>query len=183
MRKFLFFLLMMLLILSLSISCKTKPPVPEIQEVVEVAEIVEAVVEEEPVIEVLEPEFNIVSIVIKQADLVNTQFEAVVRIDNPNEFAVVLSSLSYQLYGNDRFWADGKENDIFMVPALSSFETAFNFTMNFIDMDRSLLNDIIAMRQVRYRFKGDVEVKAGIPKVPSFLMSFERSGLSDVKQK
>jgi len=185
MREFLFFISL----LSLLAACKSQPPVePEILEIVEIAveepeAIIVEVIEEEPVIEVLEPEFNIVRIAVLQADLINTKFEAVLRIDNPNEFAVNLSSLCYELYGNGRFWADGVESEILQVPAQSSCETEFHFNMNFINMNRSLLDDIISMRQVNYRFKGDVEVEAGIPKVPSFLMSFERSGLSDVKQK
>jgi LEA14-like dessication related protein len=184
MRKFLFYLLL----LPLLMTCKSQPPAqPEIPEVVEMApraeEIVVEIFEEEPVIEVLEPEINIVYIAILQADLVNTKFEAVVRIDNPNEFEVNLSSLYYELYGNGRFWADGMEKDILQVPAKSFCETEFHFTMNFINMPRNLLDDVIAMRQVRYRFVGDVEVEAGIPRVPSFQMSFERSGLSDVKRK
>jgi len=173
MRRFLFFLLPIVTIFLLS-ACKTQPPAPP------------EIVEEEPVIEVIEviePQFNIVSIAIIQADLVNTQFEAVIRIDNPNQFAVDLSSLSYQLYGNGKFWADGKGDDVLHVPALSSCETEFQFTMNFINMSRSLLDDVIAMREVRYRFSGDVEVDAVVPRVPSFQMTFERSGLSEVKQK
>ena len=182
MWKFLFFLLL----LPLLMTCKSPPPAPpETPEAVEVLEAKEAifeVAEEEPAIEVLEPEFNIVSIAVIQADLINTKFKAVVRIDNPNRFALNLSSLYYELYGNGRFWADGMENDIFQVPAQSSRETEFHFSMNFINMNRNLLDDIIAMRQVRYRFKGDVEVETEIPKVPPFQMSFERSGLSDVKR-
>jgi LEA14-like dessication related protein len=174
MRKFLFFLSLF----SLLIACKSPPSAPP-EIIPELAEIFE----EEPEIEILEPDFNVVSIVIIQADLINTQFEAVVRIDNPNDFAVSLSSLHYELYGNGRFWADGREKNILQIPAKSSCETELHFSMNFINMSRALLDDIIAMRQVSYRFIGDAEVEVGIPRVPPFQMSFERSGLSDVKRK
>jgi len=166
MRKFLFFLMIPLLLTV----CKSKPPVK-----LEVAK--------EPEIEFLEPEINVVSIVILQADLINTQFEAVVRIDNPNNFAVDLSSLSYELYGNGKFWANGKEQDILHIPALSSCETEFRFSMNFINMNRKLLDDVIALRQVRYRFSGDVEVDPDTSRLPSFHMNFERTGLSEVRPK
>jgi len=165
MRKFLFFLAIPLLLTV----CKSKPAVLEIVN--------------EPEIEILEPEFNVVSIVILQADLINTQFEAVVRIDNPNKFAVDLSSLNYELYGNGKFWANGKEQDILHIPALSSCETEFRFSMNFINMNRKLLDDVIALRQVRYRFAGDVEVEPDISKLPAFHMNFERTGLSEVRPK
>jgi len=169
MRKLIFFLLM----ITLLCTCKTKPqPIEEIPEP-----------EPEIVIEVQEPLFEIVSIIIIQADLINTQFETVLKISNPNNFALFLSSIKYQLYGNGLFWADGTGNDILQIPANSSSEAKFRFTMNFINMNRRLLDDIIAMRQVRYHFKGEAEVKPDVPNLPPFVMDFDCAGLSDVKQR
>jgi len=135
------------------------------------------------VVEVKEPNFNILSIVVIQADLINTQFEAVIKIDNPNAFDVNLSSLGYELYGNGKLWADGKGKDVLLVPAQSSCQTEFRFSMNFINMTRPLLDDIIAKRQVRYRFTGNVDVSPLIPNADPFTMKFEQSGLSGVKEK
>jgi LEA14-like dessication related protein len=132
-------------------------------------------------VEVAEPEFNIISIVILQADLINTEFETVLKIDNPNNFPVELSTLKYELFGNGLLWADGIENDILRVPAKSSLETKFNFTMNFINMNRKLLDDVIAMRQVQYRFKGNALVRA--PGTQIFTMNYNCTGLSEVKKK
>ena len=161
MRKFLFFIGMVLLFST----CKSPPLIPP------------------HIVEIKEPEFEIVSILVLQADLVNTQFETVLRIKNPNEFAVELSSVSYELHGNGRLWAEGAQDDIFQIPAESSCETVFNFSMNFINMSRGLLDDIIAMRRVNYRFKGDAEVKPGIPLLSPFTMNFDCAGLSEVKQR
>jgi len=138
---------------------------------------------EPEVIEVIEPNFNIISIAVIQADLINTQFEAVIEIDNPNVFDLNLSSLGYELYGNGKLWADGKGKDILHIPAQSSCQTEFRFSMNFINMSRPLLDDIIAKRQVRYRFAGNVTVEPVIKNTDPFTMNFERSGLSGVKEK
>jgi LEA14-like dessication related protein len=150
------------------LSCKT-PPV---------------VIKEEPipVIDVIKPEFEIVSIVIIQAELINTEFETVVKIDNPNEFPVALSSINYSLYGNGLLWSDGRKKDILHIPAQSSCETKFCFTMNFINMNRRLLDDIIAMRHIKYRFKGAAEVNTDFAHIQPFITSFDRAGLSEVKQ-
>jgi len=153
-----------LLIASLIISCKTTPPKP--------AEI-----------EFLEPKFEVTSIYIIQADLVVTEFEAVIRIDNPNNFAADLSSIKYELYGNSHFWSDGVANNVFRIPANCSSETHFRFKMNFINTSRKLLDDVINMRQVNYRFKGQAEVKPDIPQASLFNVQFDCSGLSDVKRK
>ena len=155
--------LIVLVILFACLGCKTKPVGPAVQ--------------------IKNPEFQILSIAIIQADLVNTQFEAVIRIDNPNDFAIDLTSLTYELYGNGAFWASGKGIDLLHIPPHYSSEAEFYFSMNFINMDRRLLDDVIAMRRVQYKFKGEVEVEPDFPRSKSFNFLFERSGLSDVKEK
>jgi len=155
----------LLLIALLVITCKTtpKPTLPEI--------------------EFLEPKFEVTSIYIIQADLVVTEFEAVIKIDNPNNFAADLSSIKYELYGNNHFWSDGVADNIFRIPANCSSETKFRFKMNFINTSRKLLDDVINMRQVNYRFKGQAEVKPDVPKAAVFNVQFDCSGFSDVKRK
>ncbi|MCL2440950.1 MAG: LEA type 2 family protein [Treponema sp.] len=136
-----------------------------------------------PSVKIIEPEFDVVSIYIIQADLVVTEFEAVIRINNPNDFAVELSSITYELFGNSRFWAGGIAKDVFLVPANTSGETRFNFSMNFINMNRALLDDVIAMRQVNYRFKGQANVRPVIRSSSPFNVDFDCSGYSEVKRK
>jgi LEA14-like dessication related protein len=115
-----------------------------------------------------------------QADLINTKFKAGLRINNPNGFAVDLSSMDYELYGNGSLWAAGKEKPLLHIPAQSSGETEISFSMNFIGMSRRLLDDIIALRRVSYRFSGTTEIETGIPYFPSFCMRFDCKGDSDV---
>jgi len=160
--KKIFLLLFTILIL---VSCKSKPgPAAEAE------------------IEIIEPEFEIVSIVILQADIVVTEFETVLRVKNPNNFAVTLTSLTYELFGNGAFWARGSANDILLVPPLGTSELKFTFDMNFINMSRRLLDDVIAMRQVNYRFRGDAQIQPDIPRIPPFTMKYDCSGLSEVRR-
>jgi LEA14-like dessication related protein len=176
------------------ISCKTPAPVVELEQpvvhvvklepipVVQSAPVLEAEPEVIiPVIDILEPEFSIVSIYILKADLVVTEFETVLRIDNPNEFEVEFSSIIYELYGNGSFWADGKGSGILHVPALSSSETNFIFKMNFIDMNRRLLDDVIALKPIDYRFKGQAHVQPELQNYPAFIANFDCSGYSQVR--
>jgi len=161
-------------------TCKSQPQVIEEPEIIIVVEI-----EPEPEIEIeiIEPEFEVVSIVILQADLVVTEFETVLRVKNPNEFALELKSITYELFGNNALWAEGSSSNVLLIPPLSSSETTFMFSMNFIDMRRSLLDDVIAMRRVNYRFRGKAEVQPLIPNVGSFIMSYDCFGFSDVRRR
>jgi LEA14-like dessication related protein len=127
-----------------------------------------------------EPQFNITSIAIMKAELINTRFKVKLRIDNPNAFPVELSSFSYELYGAGRFWAGGRETDILDIPAEGSAERELFLRMNFINMKRDLLDQVVALRRVNYRFAGEATVSTGIEYLPSFLMAFDRSGYSVV---
>jgi LEA14-like dessication related protein len=162
-------------------SCKTKQPAVFVDEpyifAYDEPDIVE--IEETPPV-ITDPEFEILSLAVIQADLVVTRFKTILKVINPNNFALNLSGLKYELYGEGLFWASGKAVDLLSIPENSSCETGFVFSMNFINMSRKLLDDIIALKKVRYRFLGEAEVNADIPDAAPFNITFERSGLSDV---
>ena len=125
-----------------------------------------------------EPDFSISSIVILQAELVNTRLKVKLRIENPNPFPVSFSSLEYELYGEGRFWAEGTEKNAFTVPASDFIEKDLYLIMNFIDMKRGLLDKVIAMESVEFRFAGTVVINA--MDMPILTKSFDLEGESEV---
>ena len=131
---------------------------------------------------VREPVFSVTSISILQADLINTRFKVGLHIDNPNIFPLNLSAMDYSLYGNGQLWAGGREQSTLKIPARNSAETELTLVMNFINMRRQLLDEIIALRQVDYRFNGTVDVETGIVWLPQFRLAFNLEGKSDVKK-
>ncbi|MCL2186754.1 MAG: LEA type 2 family protein [Treponema sp.] len=173
MRKF---LSVFITVLFLS-GCKSQTQVqPQI-----IAEIEE--IEIENVIEIIEPEFEVVSIVILQADLVVTEFKTVIKVTNPNDFALELTELTYELYGNGEYWEGNTARESMQIPSASSSETVFVFQMNFINNTRNLLNEVIAMRQVNYIFKGKAKVQPDIQNIGPFIMNYDCRGLSEVKRR
>jgi LEA14-like dessication related protein len=127
-----------------------------------------------------EPRFTITEIAVKKAELINTRFKVKLRIENLNMFPLELSAFRYTLYGDGSFWADGTEKNILSIPPKGSAETELLLVMNFINMRRELLDQIIAKRQVRYRFTGESTVSTGLDYVPPFRTRFDRSGYSEV---
>jgi len=128
--------------------------------------------------QIQEPDFSVISIKIMQAELVNTRLKIKLRIENPNPFPVSLSSFNYELYGEGRFWAGGTEKNIFTVPASDFAEKDLFLVMNFIDMKRDLLDKVIAMEYVAYRFAGTVEINA--VEMPLLTKRFNLEGESEV---
>ena len=127
-----------------------------------------------------EPVFSITEIAILKADLVNTRFRVTITIDNPNNFPVELSSLEYELYGNKLLWAEGRERNSITVPEKSSYQGNHFLTMNFINMKRDLLDQIIRLDDVNYRFSGKAFVGTGVEYLPRFSTEFNLSGYSKV---
>lgn len=127
-----------------------------------------------------EPVFSITNIAVKRAELINTRLVVSIQIDNPNCFPVDLSDFEYELFGNGRYWAGGDLVDILHVPAKGNKTTDLYLIMNFINMKRDLLDQIIALQNVQYRFKGSASVATPIQCTPYFLMDFDRNGYSAV---
>ena len=130
-----------------------------------------------------EPSFSITSIAILKAELINTRFRVSMRMDNPNPFPLELSNFIYKLYGNGRLWADATEKKVFMVEGKSSMQGDLFLVMNFINMDRSLLDQIIKLVDVNYRFTGEAQVSTGVDYLPKFDTGFDLSGYSKVLEK
>lgn len=129
---------------------------------------------------VREPEFSIVSIAVVQAELINTRFKVCVKIRNPNPFPVTLSSFSYELYGSGYLWAGGRKKKLFDIPGNGETEDNLFLVTNFMDTHRSLLDQVIAMRNVRYRFTGEAEIGTGVSYLPNFIAGFDLNGDSEV---
>jgi len=130
-----------------------------------------------------EPGFSITSIAILKAELVNTRFRVNMKIDNPNPFPLELSNFIYELYGNGRLWAEATEKKVFVVEGKSSMQGDLFLIMNFINMERRLLDQIANLVSVNYRFTGKAQVSTGIDYFPKFNTGFDLSGYSEVLEK
>ena len=132
-----------------------------------------------------EPAFSITSIAILKAELINTRFRVSMRMDNPNPFPLELSSFIYELYGNGRLWAEATEKKVFVVEGRSSAQGDLFLIMNFINMERRLLDQIINLVDVNYHFIGKAQVSTGVDigYLPKFSAGFDLSGYSEVLEK
>jgi LEA14-like dessication related protein len=127
-----------------------------------------------------EPKFTVTTIVVNQVELINVRLRVGLRIDNPNKFPLKLSSLTYAFYGDDHFWANGTDPAARHIPAEGSTQTQILMMMNFIDMNRKLLEDILTTKRIYYHFTGEAAVFTTIEYLPHFSMDFELSGNSVV---
>lgn len=126
------------------------------------------------------PVFSIVSIKIKKAELINTKFEVMLRVENPNAVPLRLTAMDYELFGERRLWTDGETAEPIPVGAKSAIEKKLKLVMNFINMKRDLLDQVIKLEIVDYRFKGKARIKTELPEYPEFVMPFDLEGTTSV---
>ena len=129
---------------------------------------------------IYKPQVRIINIAVKRAELINTRLKVRLAIYNPNQFAVNLSRLSYELYGNGRFWADGSLDDLVTIQGKEIQERDIYLVMNFINMKRDLLDQVIALKSVQYRFHGELTIGTPFMYIPAFPYTFDRQGASPV---
>ena len=167
----LIFFAIWLILASIFISCRTAPGAPE--------EAAPPAAAQEPAV-ILEPDFSITSIAIIRGELVNVTLRVGMKIENPNPFPVILSAFSYTLYGNGRFWASDSALEPIAIAAESTEEDDFYLTLNFIDMDRELLNQFIRLENVHYRFTGSAGLSAEAQGFTGVTSNFDLSGSTQV---
>lgn len=126
------------------------------------------------------PRFSVRSIKIKKAELINTKFEVVLRVENPNAVPLRLTSLEYELFGDRRLWTDGSTTEPIPVPANGTVDRKLVLMMNFINMKRDLLDQVIRLQIVDYRFDGRATIATDLPEFPEFSMPYDLQGRTSV---
>ncbi len=125
---------------------------------------------------VMAPTLTVSRILILKDELINTKLRVDLAVDNPNAFPLTFSALDYRLYGEGRYWASDSLARAFTVPEMGSATASLYLTMNFSDMSRSLLDQVIRLAAVSYRLEGRGRVATGLAFLPEFSLPFDLSG-------
>lgn len=131
---------------------------------------------------IMPPVMSISSIRILKDELINTKLRVDLVVDNPNAFPLSFAELEYRLYGEGRYWASGSLAKAFVAPAGQAATASLYLTMNFTDMSRSLLDQVIKLSTVRYRLVGAGRIDTGLEFLPQFVQPFDMAGETGVSR-
>ncbi len=126
------------------------------------------------------PALAIESITVRKMELINTKLKVDIVVRNENYFPLVLDAFDYALYGEGRFWARGRTAEEIVVAARSDKKIALELVMNFADMDRSVLDKVIYMKQVLCRLSGRIRLRTTLEFLPEFELPFSVEGEAPV---
>jgi LEA14-like dessication related protein len=113
------------------------------------------------------PRLMIVSVSMTSADIFSQQFLVRMNVQNPNDRALTIKGIDYQIFLEGDSFAEGVSNAGFVLPALG--ETEFDMTVrtNFVSSLGRLLSRLNGRDQVEYVVEGKVFTDLGlVRKIP-----------------
>jgi LEA14-like dessication related protein len=106
------------------------------------------------------PTLSVVRVQMLKSDLWHQEFKVRIRVQNPNDRALPVKGIVYQLDVEDQELAHGMSGDSFVVPALGEAEFDMSVSANMANVLIKLLNK--SGSQVGYRIHGKIALSAGL---------------------
>jgi LEA14-like dessication related protein len=106
------------------------------------------------------PTLSVVSVQMLKSDLWHQELKLRMRVQNPNDRALPVKGLWYELDVDDQELAHGMSGDSFVVPALGEAEFDMSVSANMASMLLKVLSQ--GTNRVDYRLKGKIALSAGL---------------------
>jgi LEA14-like dessication related protein len=112
------------------------------------------------------PTLSVVSVQLLKSDLFHQELKVRMRVQNPNDRALPVKGIAYELDVDDQEFAHGISGASFVVPALGEAEFDMSVSANMA----SLLVKVLGQGgdTVEYRITGKVSLSAGLLRSVSF---------------
>jgi LEA14-like dessication related protein len=106
------------------------------------------------------PTLSVVKVQLLKSDLWHQELRVRMRVQNPNDRALPVKGIVYQLDIEGQELAHGMSGDSFVVPALGEAEFDMSVSANMANMLIKLLNK--GGTEVQYRIYGKISLSAGL---------------------
>src|SRR5882762_10401855 len=106
------------------------------------------------------PNLSVVSVQMLKSDLWHQELKLRMRVQNPNDRALPVKGLSYELEVADQEFAHGISGDSFVVPARGEAEFDMSVSANMASVLIKVLNK--GGSEVEYRIYGKIALSAGL---------------------
>lgn len=106
------------------------------------------------------PTLSVINVQLLKSDLWHQELKLRMRVQNPNDRALPVKGLTYQLNVDGQELAHGMSGDSFTVPALGEAEFDMSVSANMAGMLIKLLGQ--GSNQVEYQLTGKIALSAGL---------------------
>ena len=108
------------------------------------------------------PRLTIVNVAMTSADIFSQQFMVRMHVQNPNDRALPVKGIDYQLFLAGDSFAEGLSNVPFTVPALGETEFDLPVRTNFVSSLGRLISRLNGQSKVAYLIEGEVFLDSGL---------------------
>jgi LEA14-like dessication related protein len=108
------------------------------------------------------PRLTLVNISMTSADMFSQQFTMRMHVQNPNDRALPIKGIDYQLFLAGDSFAEGVSNVPFTVPALGETEFDLPVRTNFVSSLGRLISRLNGADKVSYLIEGQVFLESGL---------------------
>lgn len=127
------------------------------------------------------PNMKVPSIKLKALKLENLSFSGAkmllqLNVKNPNGWAAKLNGMKYALNINGADWVTGVNTEALDFGAHQENTISIPFSLNFLEMGRSVFNLINGDGDLSYQLTGDLDLESSIPLVGDFDLPFNKKG-------
>ena len=123
------------------------------------------------------PQLTLLGIQIMSADMFAQQFKVRVKVVNPNDLAVAVEGLEYDILLMGDSFAEGTSNQSFVMPARGEVEFDMTVTTNFVSSLGRLVSRMGGgkLNDVQYQITGKLQLEKGVMRT----IPFSRAGTVD----
>jgi LEA14-like dessication related protein len=109
-----------------------------------------------------EPRLQVVDVTMVKGDLLKQELKVRLRVQNPNDRALPIKGITYEVALAGENFAHGESESNFIVPANGEMEFDVGVTANAAAVVLRLLADAPRLNEVGYRITGKVKLSSGM---------------------
>ncbi len=122
------------------------------------------------------PSVKLSSISLKKTGLTSVDLEAVLQINNPNNFGLNMDKFNYALNINGEKWVSGIKSTTITLNQKGNSDIRVPVSLNILNVGRSVINMINNGTQLDYNLSGSAEMGSTLPMFGAQPLNFNKSG-------
>ncbi len=122
------------------------------------------------------PKIKVEALQLDRLNITGADLRLRIKCDNPNVFGFTLRGMAYDFDVADKNWLTGTSQPDLTVAAKNDNIIEVPVSLNFFEIGRSAFQLLNGHSDLDYRFKGHLEIEAGLPLIGAVTLPFEQAG-------
>ncbi len=126
------------------------------------------------------PDVKIKDVNVKSISFTTAELVARIEVDNPNDFALGLNNINYQLIINQKNWGQGKISDTVNIPKKGKAVIEIPLKLNLLSAGESVYDVVVNKKSFDYQLKGNATINTELELLKNINMPLDISGTTSL---